>query len=197
MIKFGAHEQNGSHLKKRDMKNTKTLAIALFATAVSFSGFAQKTKTQVPAPKVDASKNVVENLAATPELSTIAKVFQVSGYNSILSENSNFTILAPTDNVITNKDAFFDSKNIENTRNFGAYHIIYGKYTMADFANLVTTKKERKATIKTADGKPITITFEKGEMYITDEKGNKSKVTFSDVIVNNGVIHGLDRPLQF
>ncbi|NBL63958.1 hypothetical protein GV828_01955 [Flavobacterium sp. NST-5] len=179
------------------MTRTKTLAIALFATAVSFSGFAQKTKIQIAGPKMDASKNVVENLAATPELSTISKVFQVCGYNSILSENSNFTILAPSDNVIVDKDAFFDPKNIENTRNFGAYHIIYGKYTIADFANLVSTAKDRKATVKTADGKQIIVTFEKRDMFITDEKGQKSKITFSDVIVNNGVIHGIDKPLQF
>lgn len=178
------------------MKTTTKFAIALFVTALSFNGFAQKTKNSTEAPKMDATKNIVQNLKATPELSTLSKVFEVAGFEQILSEDGPFTILAPKNSSFTNADALLDSKNVETVKTLGAYHIIYGKWTISDFGKLLGASEGYKADIKTADGQIITLSYENKTYFITDKKGKKSKITFSDSIQNNGVIHGIDQVLS-
>lgn len=168
----------------------------MFATALSLSGFAQRTKTTVEGPKMDATKNIVQNLKSTPELSTLSRVFEVAGFEQILSEEGPFTILAPKNSSFTNADALLDPKNVETAKNVGAYHIIYGKWTVSDFGKLLGASKGYKADIKTADGQVITLSFENKSYYITDKKGNKSKITFSDSVQANGVIHGIDQVLS-
>ncbi|GAA6767482.1 hypothetical protein AAFH68_34310 [Flavobacterium sp. CGRL1] len=52
-----------------------------------------------------------------------------------------------------------------------------------------------KATLKTVSGGTLTAWMKGKDLYITDENGNKSKVTIADVNQSNGVIHVVDAVL--
>ena len=49
-----------------------------------------------------------------------------------------------------------------------------------------------KATLKTVEGGTLTAMAKGSEVWLTDEKGGKSKVTIADVYQSNGVIHVID-----
>lgn len=177
------------------MKTKKNLAIAIFALLVSVASFAQKPKNTVD-PKMDATKNIVENLATSQDFSSIGKVFTAAEFDELLREEGPYTILAPSNEAFNRNsetlDYLLDSKNILHTKNVAAYHIIYGKWYATDFGKLIRAGKG-KGEIKTSNGEVLTITLENGAFYFADSRGNKSKVLFSDAIQTNGIIHGIDR----
>lgn len=49
-----------------------------------------------------------------------------------------------------------------------------------------------KAMLKTVSGGTLTAWMQGKDLYITDESGNKAKVTIADVNQSNGVIHVID-----
>ena len=84
------------------MKTTKNLAVA-FALFVSVISFAQKKSMTIGNAKMDATKNIIQNLEASKEFSSIGKVFVAAEFKDLLSDpNQEFTILAPTNAVLEN-----------------------------------------------------------------------------------------------
>lgn len=177
------------------MKTNKNLAITMFALFLSIASFAQKTQKNVAGPKFDATKNIIQNLSASQDYSTLGKVFKAAEFEQLLAEEGPYTILAPSNEAFNRGservDFLLDPKNIQRTKDVAAYYIIYGKWYATDFGKLVRAGKG-KGEIKTADGDVLTVTWENRSFYFTDGKGNKSKVVFSDAIQNNGIIHGID-----
>lgn len=179
------------------MKTNKNLAITMFVLFLSIASFAQKSQknTNTVNPKFDATKNIIQNLSASQNYSSLAKVFKAAEFEQLLSEEGPYTILAPSNEAFNRAservDFLLDSKNILRTKDVAAYYIIYGKWYANDFGKLVRMSKG-KGEIKTADGEVLTVTWENRNFYFTDSKGNKSKVVFSDAIQSNGIIHGID-----
>ena len=75
------------------------------------------------------------------------------------------------------------------------YHVVAGRYTAADLMNMVT-QGGGKATLKTVEGEPLTVTTTGGHLVLTDTKGGMSTVTIPDVIQSNGVIQVVDTVLM-
>lgn len=182
------------------MKTNKNLAIILFALLLSVASFGQKNQKRanmnVVNPKFDATKNIIDNLTASQNYSSLAKVFKAAEFEQMLREEGPYTILAPSNDVISrsseNLEFMTDPKNIHRTKDIAAYYMIPGKWYASDFGKLIRMSKGR-GEIKTADGDILIITLENSIIYLTDAKGNKAKLVFTDAIQSNGIIHGIDK----
>ncbi len=68
--------------------------------------------------------------------------------------------------------------------------MVPGTYTAKDLMALVK-KGGGEATLKTAQGEPLTVDKARGGkgLTVTDSKGNTARVTIANVMQSNGVIH--------
>ena len=177
------------------MKTKKNLAVA-FAFLVSVVSFAQKKSMTVGNAKMDATKNIIQNLEASKEFSSIGKVFVAAEFKDLLSNNEEqFTILAPTNAALANNSKekinnLLEPVNMFHAKDVAAYHIIRGKWYATDFGRLLRTKGTPE--VKTANGEILIVSFENGSLYLTDKNGNKAKLIITDAIQSNGILHGID-----
>ena len=178
------------------MKTKKNLAIAI-VLLVSVASFAQnKSKLTIGNAKMDAKKNIMQNLEASSEFSSAGKLFAVAEFKELLSDNNEeYTILAPTNTAIATNSKeklndLLEPVNMFHAKDVAAYHIIPGKWLATDFGRLLRTKGTPE--VKTASGEILIVSYENGNLFLTDKNGNKAKLIITDALQSNGILHGID-----
>ena len=136
-----------------------------------------------------ANKNMVENAAAAPGMSTLVAAVQAAGLAQTLSGPGPFTVLAPTNAAFDRlpKGALAGLLKPESQaklRGLLQYHVIASRLLAADFRDgqQLTTLNGAKLKIAVKDGQ---VSFSNG----TDAPVN---VQIADVISKNGVTHLID-----
>ena len=71
------------------------------------------------------------------------------------------------------------------------YHVVSGDIKAKDLIGLIN-KNNGKAMIKTVSGNMLTAQLKDGAAFLSDENGNWSKITATDINQTNGVIHIID-----
>lgn len=178
------------------MKTTKFLSIAialLFGTAV----FAQKEKTvMVGGAPMYPSKNIIENAINSKDHTTLVAAVKAAGLVETLQGKGPFTVFAPTNEAFAKLpkgtvETLLKPENKSKLQSILTYHVVAGKMSSADIAKAIK-KGNGKAVLATVQGGKLTVWMDGKTLYITDENGNKSKVTIADVNQSNGVIHVVD-----
>ncbi len=131
---------------------------------------------------VASAQTLVEVAASNPQFSTLVKAVQAAGLVDTLNGPGPFTVFAPTDAAFAKLpagqlEALLADK--EALTKVLTYHVVAGEVKAADVVGL------RSAT--TVEGEPITITTSAGGVMVND-----AKVTATDVMASNGVIHVID-----
>lgn len=166
------------------MKKLKFLTAALFVAVLSATGFAQTSKT------------VVENAIASKDHTTLVAAIKAAGLVETLSGNGPFTVFAPTNNAFDNLPdgtvaMLLKPENKSKLASVLTYHVVAGnldsKAIMAAIA-----KGKGSATLTTVQGGQLVAKIVGKNVVLTDEKGNKAKVTAVDIKSSNGVIHVID-----
>lgn len=129
-------------------------------------------------------KNVVEIAAGNEDFSTLVAAVTAAGLAETLSGDGPFTIFAPTNEAFAKLPAgtVEDLLKPENKAKLAAiltYHVVPGKVMAADVAGL------SKAT--TVQGGDVSIKSKRDTVTI-----NGAKVTATDIVGTNGVIHVID-----
>ena len=68
------------------------------------------------------------------------------------------------------------------------YHVVPGRFTAANLIKMVQDG-EGKATLKTVEGDPLTVTEQGNKLFVSGEKSGVAEVSIADVMQSNGVIH--------
>lgn len=130
--------------------------------------------------------DIVETAVAAGNFSTLAKALAAAGLVETLKGDGPFTVFAPTDEAFAKLPRqtlsdLLDPKNKEELTSILTYHVVPGKFTARQVANI------SKAT--TVQGLPLT--------FVTDDgvKINDSNVIVADIEASNGVIHVIDSVL--
>ena len=129
-------------------------------------------------------KTIVEIAASNDSFSTLVAAVTAAGLAETLSGDGPFTIFAPTNEAFAKLPAgtVEDLLKPENKGKLAAiltYHVVPGKVMAADVANLT------KAT--TVQGGDVAIKAKRDTVTI-----NGAKVTATDIVGSNGVIHVID-----
>jgi len=74
------------------------------------------------------------------------------------------------------------------------YHVVPGKLDSKALDRQIKAGGG-KATLKTVEGETLTVRGSGKALTVTDEKGDKAKVTIADVYQSNGVIQVVDKVL--
>ena len=143
----------------------KTLIAAVLSLGVAFS--------------VQA-KDIVDTAVAAGNFKTLATALTAAGLVDTLKGKGPFTVFAPTDAAfakIPKADLDALLKDKAKLTAVLTYHVVPGKVMAADV---------KAGKVKTVQGSELTISTTGGVMV------DKAKVTATDIVANNGVIHVID-----
>lgn len=159
---------------------------------------AQNTK-MVGGAEMYPTKNIVENAVNSADHTTLVAAVKAAGLVETLQGAGPFTVFAPTNAAFEalpagTVETLLKPENKAKLSSVLTYHVVSGKM---DSKAVVKAIKDGggKATLNTVQGGKITAMMDGSNVIITDENGNKSKVTIADVNQSNGVIHVVDTVL--
>jgi uncharacterized surface protein with fasciclin (FAS1) repeats len=180
------------------MKTRKFLSITLFTVALGTTSFAQKT-VMVGGAAMYPTKNIVENAVNSKDHTTLVAAVKAAGLVETLQSAGPFTVFAPT-NAAFDKlpmgtvETLLKPENLKTLQSILTYHVVAGKMNGMDVAKAIKAGNG-KAMLKTVSEGTLTAWMQGKDLYITDESGNKAKVSIADVNQSNGVIHVIDTVL--
>jgi uncharacterized surface protein with fasciclin (FAS1) repeats len=146
-----------------------------------------------------ASKTIVENASALPDLSTLVAAVKAAGLVDTLNGAGPFTVFAPTNSAFSalpagTVDTLLKPENKAQLTGVLTYHVVSGKVTAADLARQIRAGGG-KAMLTTVQGAPLTASMSGDKVIITDAAGGTATVSMADVQQSNGVVHVIDKVL--
>jgi uncharacterized surface protein with fasciclin (FAS1) repeats len=180
-------------------QNFFSAALVTLALVLGSASFAQKS-VMVGGAAMYPTKNIIENAVNSKDHTTLVAAVKAAGLVETLQGAGPFTVFAPT-NEAFNKlpkgtvETLLKPENKKMLQGILTYHVVAGKMNAADIAKAIKAG-DGKAVLKTVSGGTLTAWMKGNDLYLTDEKGNSSKVTIADVNQSNGVIHVVDTVLM-
>ncbi len=177
------------------MKKILILTIALAASAISTTTFAQSTK-MVGGAEMYPTKDIVDNAVNSKDHTTLVAAVQAAGLVETLKSAGPFTVFAPT-NAAFNKlpegtvGTLVKPENKAMLTKILTYHVLAGRYSADDIAKAIKAGKGT-AEFSTVSGGKIWAMMKGKNLILKDETGASSMVTIGDVFQKNGVIHVID-----
>ena len=181
-----------------------TLALALtfgFATQSCSPMMMNKDKTvMVGGAAMYPTKNIVENAVNSKDHTTLVAAVKAAGLVSTLESKGPFTVFAPTNEAFDKLpagtvDMVLKPENKATLTSILTYHVLPGRISSTDLVQWIV-KGNGKYMAKTVQGEDLTFTMMGKNIYVSDMKGNKAKVTIADVNQSNGMIHVIDTVLM-
>lgn len=145
------------------------------------------------------SRTIVENASKAHNLTTLVAAVKAAGLVDTLSGPGPFTVFAPTNAAFAQLpagtvDTLLKPENKDKLSAVLTYHVVAGKLDARELRTDVATGGG-KATLRTVQGEPLTISEKGHHIYVTDGKGDTAEVTTPDVYQSNGVVHVIDHVL--
>ncbi|MGB3468262.1 MAG: fasciclin domain-containing protein [Cyclobacteriaceae bacterium] len=165
---------------KKSLLGILTLTLLIF----SQTSYAQK------------KKDIVDIAVATDDFSTLVAALKAADLVGALKGDGPFTVFAPTNSAF----AKIDSKTLnnllkpENKKQLSAiltYHVVSGKLAASDVVAALE-KGNGKVDLTTLGGSKLKVVKNDEGIWLQDQNGNYSKITKTDVMGSNGVIHIID-----
>lgn len=198
---------------------SKTLPLLLITSALALAACSGKSKDDVASAATDpanpalavpngppavanptvggvpmmATRTIVDNASAAPNLSTLVAAVKAADLVGTLSGPGPFTVFAPTNDAFGRLapgmvDTLLKPENKASLAKVLTYHVVPGAITADDLRQRIAAGGGT-ATLTTVEGDPITATLVGAVITLTDVNGNKSYVETADVRQSNGVVH--------
>ena len=130
------------------------------------------------------AKDIVDTAVAAGNFKTLAAALTAAGLIDTLKSKGPFTVFAPTDAAFAKiPKADLDALLADKAKLTAVltYHVVAGN---------VMAKDVKAGQVKTVQGSDLSITTTGGVMV------NNAKVTATDIVADNGVIHVIDSVLM-
>ncbi len=186
------------------MKRIHTLALAAAAALALGLGagfnapLAAKAMTKmVGGAPMYPSKNIVQNAIHSKDHTTLVAAVKAAGLVKTLEFPGPFTVFAPTNAAFAKLPkgtvkALLEPKNKGKLKSILTYHVVPGRLTTHDLMAKVKAG-HGKAMLKTVEGDDLTVQELDGHLWIVDGKGDKARITVSNVMQSNGVIQVINK----
>ena len=132
----------------------------------------------------ETEKNIVDTAVAAGEFKTLAAALGAAGLIATVKGPGPFTVFAPTDAAFAKLPAgtverLLKPENRDQLTAILTYHVVPGRVMAAEVVKLNEAK--------TLNGKMLKVTVKGSTVMIND-----AKVTTTDIVASNGVIHVID-----
>jgi uncharacterized surface protein with fasciclin (FAS1) repeats len=182
------------------------VAPAAFAAALSLVGPMSQSLAEptvmVGGAAMYPSKNIVENAMNSKDHTTLVDAVKAAGLVDTLEGAGPFTVFAPTNEAfgmlpkgtVAN---LVKPENHDTLTKILTYHVVAGRYTAQD---LMMKAKEMggQTMLTTVEGETLTIMPDPSgkALWVRDAKGGAARITISNVMQSNGVIHVVNKVLM-
>ena len=171
-----------------------------YAAALTTPSFAEKT-VMVGGAEMYPSKNIIQNAINSQDHTTLVAAVKAAGLVDTLSGTGPFTVFAPTNRAFEKLPdgtvpTLLKPENKDKLTSILTYHVVPGKLTEKDLWDMVD-KMDGKAELKTVNGKSLWIKrVSDKHLAVYDPEGHAGRITISNVLQSNGVIHVIDNVVQ-
>lgn len=172
----------------------------------SYSSFAQ------PRPMVDSNggvmnpmiggqamlpgRNLLENIAASPEHTTLVSALRDSGLTDALKSGGQFTVFAPTNMALSTLPARAMGEDKAQLARTMGYLVVPGKYDSRALLKAIG-EGGGQAKLRTVEGGVLVARMNgPTNVLLMDEKGATADIAIYDVYNKNGVMHVIDHMLE-
>ena len=162
---------------------------------------AAPTNPMVGGAAMDATKDVVTNASAAPNLSTLVAAVKAAGLVETLQGAGPFTVFAPTDDAFAKLpagavDGLLKPEMKADLAGVLTYHVVSGNVDAATLLKQIEAGGGT-ATLTTVQGATLKAMSDgAGGVMLHDTKGGTAKVTTADVRQSNGIVHVIDGVLM-
>lgn len=162
------------------MRRLTALSLAALAIIVAVIGPAGGA-----AAGTAPSKNLVQTAQAAGQFKTLVKLVKAAGLAGALTSTHKLTVFAPTDAAFSKVPKATLASLAAHPSKLKAvllYHVVKGE--------ILASKVVKLHSATTLNGAKVKIAVKHGSVYV-----NNAKVTKTDVLASNGVIHVINRVL--
>ncbi|MEO1013495.1 MAG: fasciclin domain-containing protein [Bacteroidota bacterium] len=141
-------------------------------------------------------KDIVDIAVSVDDFSTLVTALKAADLVGALKGEGPFTVFAPLNSGFAKIDSntlnsLLQSENKEKLSAILTYHVVSGKLAATDVAAALK-KGKGKVELTTLNGAVLTAMSKDGGIFLKDASGNYSKISKTDVMASNGVIHIID-----
>ena len=141
-------------------------------------------------------KDIVQVASGSDQFSTLVAAVKAADLVSTLQSDGPFTVFAPTNSAFAKLpsgtiESLLKAENKPTLSKILTYHVVAGKFKAHDVVDAIQ-KNNGKFSVKTVSGGTLTASLNGSTVLLTDENGNVSAVTKTDLSATNGVIHVID-----
>ena len=171
-----------------------------YGTALSTPSLAEKT-VMVGGAEMFPSKNIIQNAVNSQDHTTLVAAVKAAGLVDTLSGPGPFTVFAPTNRAFEKLPdgtvpTLLKPENKGKLTSILTYHVVPGTLTAQDLWDMVD-KMGGKAELKTVNGQSLWIKrVSDKHLAVYDPEGHAGRITISNVLQSNGVIHVIDNVVQ-
>ena len=125
--------------------------------------------------------DIVDTAIANGNFKTLVTAVQEAGLVDTLKGKGPFTVFAPTDAAFAKLPAGTLESLLQDKQKLAdilTYHVVAGK---------VMASQVKPGKVKTVEGQSLTVTKKNGAVMV-----DNAKVTLTDIVASNGVIHVID-----
>jgi uncharacterized surface protein with fasciclin (FAS1) repeats len=181
------------------MHNFKKIFLTGIALVCFNTSFSQSSSSLENAG-MSASKNILENLTLSAVHATFLNAINLSGMSGLLAEQGPYTLFAPVNDAFGNlqtdvREKLLNADNTPRLKDVLQYHVIQGSINSKELTRLIKLGNGF-ASLKTINGKSITVSMKGSKIVLKDENGGSAIVTSRDMTQQNGMIHFIDNVLQ-
>lgn len=144
------------------------------------AGIATALVSLVSVPYAFAA-DIVDTATATGSHKTFVAALKAAGFTETLKSSGPYTVFAPSDEAFAKLPAgTWDAlvKDKVKLAQVLAYHVVPGRILVAEV---------KPGNVKTVQGATLHLASDNGQITV-----NEAKVTQSDVVADNGIIHAID-----
>jgi uncharacterized surface protein with fasciclin (FAS1) repeats len=178
---------------------TRTRA-ALLATALAVAAPAFAANPDVGGAPMFETKNIVENAVNSADHTTLVAAVKAAGLVDTLAGPGPFTVFAPVNDAFAalpagTVDTLLKPENKDMLVKVLTAHVVAGTWSTAEIAAKAKASKTGFFNFNAVSGDALSAQVKGSNLYIYDENGHAAKVTISDVVQSNGVIHVINSVL--
>jgi len=172
----------------------------ILGAAIATPSLAERTVTVGGAPMYP-SKNIIENAVNSKDHTTLVAAVKAAGLVDTLSGPGPFTVFAPTNSAFEKLPSgtvptLLKPENKGKLTDILTYHVVPGRLSAEDLWKMVD-ENGGNAELKTANGQTLWIKrMDDKHLAVWDAKGHAGRITISNVMQSNGVIHVIDNVVQ-